>query len=142
MKTYGQSILLLLLLLQAAQATMVITFGVPVTKVNGNSGSYYNPGDTIGLSHRVAFGNGSGLGSSFVADIGLFDLNDAAICTVLTYTNVVSANSTFEYDPAEISGVTVLGSFHTAHLWGSYWDIYDSTWHLMNSDEYGFTQGM
>ncbi len=34
---------------------MVITFGVPVTKVNGVTGSYYTPGDSIGLgSFRTA----------------------------------------------------------------------------------------
>ncbi len=141
MKIYAQSILLLLLLLllQVAQATMVITFGVPVTYVNSTPGSYYTPGDSIGLTHQVAFGNGSNYARSMRAEIGLFDRNEAEICTALEYLMTVSANSTFEYDPGFHSGVTALGSFHTAYLWGSYFDPFDSTWHVMNTDQYGFT---
>ncbi len=140
MKIFGQSILILLLLLQVAQATMVITFGVPVTYVNNTAGSVYTPGDSIGLGHRVAFGNGSDLAKSMRADIALFDKNDNGICTALRYEEVVSANSTLYYDPGLISGVTALGSYHTAYLWGSYYD--NTTWQLMTSDSYGFTEGM
>ncbi len=139
MKIYGQSILLLLLLSQVTQATMVITFGVPVTKVNGVVGSYYTPGDSIGLLHQVSFANGSNLARSMRADIALLDKNDNGICTAFRYEMVVSANDEHDYDPDFIEGMTTLGSFHTAVLWGSY---FDATWHLMTTDSYDFTQGM